>query len=220
MEITPVRKISNKRSSKKTGFFPSNKNQRSVAFESLLERDYIYLLEFDQDVISYIEQPMTIKYSFNGKCYKYTPDFQVLRKTKSQIIEIKPKAKLIKILKDENKYRGLQAGFKYAQAYDSEYKIVTDNDIHVGCLLKNIKYLFTFSNIDVPDKLRRSIITELSMSNQMQIKELVTKLTINDHHEKNKIIAYIFAMIYKHYILTNLYEPITLQSIIKQNNSR
>lgn len=40
-----------------TGHIPSIKNKRSVAFESKLEGQYFMTLEFDNDVISYLEQP-------------------------------------------------------------------------------------------------------------------------------------------------------------------
>jgi hypothetical protein len=37
-----------------TGHFPSIKNNRSVAFESLLEKTYFLTLEFDNSVKSYV----------------------------------------------------------------------------------------------------------------------------------------------------------------------
>ena len=83
--MLPVRKITNQGNKKKIGFFPSEKNGRSTAWESLVERDFMYLLEFDSSVISYIEQPLTISYKDNGKNYKYTPDLMVVRKNKTQI---------------------------------------------------------------------------------------------------------------------------------------
>jgi hypothetical protein len=57
----PVRKVSN-RGGNIIGRFPSLKLERMVDFESLIERDFIYMLDFDSDVVSFTEQPLTIEY--------------------------------------------------------------------------------------------------------------------------------------------------------------
>jgi hypothetical protein len=70
----PVRKIpKNYRSV--TGRFPSLKNNRSVAFESTLERDFYLSLEFDEGVESYEEQPLTISGDHNGRAISYSAPF-------------------------------------------------------------------------------------------------------------------------------------------------
>ena len=40
-----------------TGHFPSIKNNTSISFESKLEKAHFLFLEFDNEVISYQEQP-------------------------------------------------------------------------------------------------------------------------------------------------------------------
>ena len=66
----PVRKIpKNYRSV--TGTFPSYKNKRNIFYESLLERDFYLLLEFNDDVISYEEQPFRIYYQRAKSTYRY-----------------------------------------------------------------------------------------------------------------------------------------------------
>jgi hypothetical protein len=77
-----VRKPSNRGGVRKNiGKTPSLKAGRPVWWESLLERDYIVLLEFDPDVITFVEQPFRVRYSFEGRVRHYTPDFLVERKT-------------------------------------------------------------------------------------------------------------------------------------------
>lgn len=44
------------------GYFKSYKNNKQLAFESILERDFFMLLEFNKDVVSFEEQPLKIKY--------------------------------------------------------------------------------------------------------------------------------------------------------------
>jgi hypothetical protein len=52
---------------KNIGKFPSLKNKSTVWFESHLERDFIYLIEFDKSVTKYQEQPFKVKYFLDGK---------------------------------------------------------------------------------------------------------------------------------------------------------
>ena len=75
-----------------TGHFPSVKNNRSIGFESSLEKILFLYLEFDNTVETYQEQPriMIIK---NGKPQKYDVDCFVKRYKKSNLkdalIEVK-----------------------------------------------------------------------------------------------------------------------------------
>ena len=49
------------------GHFPSLKMRRMVAFESLIEQDFLYILDYEQDVITITEQPVRIEHSWQGK---------------------------------------------------------------------------------------------------------------------------------------------------------
>ena len=60
------------------GYFPSHKCGQMIAWESLLERDAILLLEFSQGVVSYRHQPFVIDYSDGEQMRKYYPDFEVV----------------------------------------------------------------------------------------------------------------------------------------------
>ena len=49
----------------------------------------MYWLEFDADVLSYGTPGVVVNYQSNGKEKSHTPDFQVVRYQKKQIIEVK-----------------------------------------------------------------------------------------------------------------------------------
>ncbi|MCX6056896.1 MAG: TnsA endonuclease N-terminal domain-containing protein [Chloroflexi bacterium] len=85
----PVRKVSN-HSRNVIGRFPFAKMGRMIAFESLLERDFIYLLEYDPSVKWFEEQPLSIKYLQEGKQFQYTPDFHLLENGQHVLVECKP----------------------------------------------------------------------------------------------------------------------------------
>jgi hypothetical protein len=90
----PVRNVSNY-GGNITGAVPSRKLGRIVHFESLTERAYIYLLEHDQQVEHYEEQPCTIHYFVEGQRRRYTPDFAVSwTEGLPSLVECKPTAHL------------------------------------------------------------------------------------------------------------------------------
>ncbi len=213
MNNASSRKITNIRSTKKTGCFPSKKNGRNIRFESLIERDYIHLLEFDNDVLSYIEQPITIKYSHNNKKYRYTPDFKVIRKEKIQLIETKPHSKYSRILEDENKRRKFDAALNYCAYNNYEFKVVTDSNIRNGNLLRNIKYLFMYSSINVPAIEKDCLINKISLIMPISINELLDELRL-DNSSKSQYQRYIFSLLYAQHLLTDLTQAISLKSYI------
>ena len=214
MSYAPIRKITNSGSRKNTGFFPSIKNERPVAFESLLERDYMYLLEYDDDVITYKEQPLTISYCLDNRIRRYTPDFSVKRKNKTQLIEIKPQSKLKKILYDDYMLKKYNAAALFCKSNGySEFNIVTDEEIRSGHLLNNIKYLFSYSKLVVPAFEKLEIRNELMIGGRQQLTQLLSKLCKNDTHSYNYH-AYILAMLFNKEIQTNLAEPICLKSYV------
>lgn len=210
----PARKITNSGTKKNTGYFPSMKNGRPVAFESLLERDYIYFMEFDSDVISYQEQPITIPFKIPGKTCHYTPDFLVLRKNKIQLIEIKPKSKLEKLLNDELTIKRYEAATLYCKSnnYD-EFKIITDEEIRSGYILENIKTLFHYSRSHVPAVDKMKIRNELMLNGPQQIYDILQKICESAEYH-SKYYSYIFSLLYHKEIITDLRRPINKASII------
>src|ERR1043165_2791519 len=142
-----TRRPSNRGGVKKfIGKFPSFRLNIVLWFESLLERDYLCLLEFDYlDVISFREQPGRIYYTLDGKRRRYTPDFYVERKKKRQIIEVKAEAKA-----QEEKYRTL---FRIASIICSregyDFEVVTETFIRIQPRLYNIKLLLRYQRIPI-----------------------------------------------------------------------
>ena len=58
----PVRTPSHRYGRNVVGKFPSLKLGRMVCYESRLEREQIYLMEYDLEVVYYEEQPLLIEY--------------------------------------------------------------------------------------------------------------------------------------------------------------
>ncbi len=120
------------------GYFPSRKLDRMVEYESLLERDAIYLFELSPGVKSFQEQPELIMYEHEGRIRKYFPDFEVvLNSGKVLNVEIKPKAKLLQpaLL---SKYKAIAQRY---ESHSASFLILTEDEIRKEPLHSNIKLM-------------------------------------------------------------------------------
>src|SRR5215470_15370705 len=77
------------------GTFPSLKMREQIPYESTIERDLLYFLEYETNVVCYQAQPFAITgSSADGAAHSYIPDFQVIRTDSKEIVECKPAARL------------------------------------------------------------------------------------------------------------------------------
>jgi hypothetical protein len=103
-----------RRSRGTAGTVHSGKLNRSVQFESSLERNFLDMLESYGEVIWYQEQPLAIPYIFNGLAKWYYPDFCVgLKDGRYFVVEIKD---TFEMLQYQNA-RKLQALWQYCQRH-------------------------------------------------------------------------------------------------------
>lgn len=170
----PVRKVSN-RGGNIIGRFPSLKLGRMVEFESLIERDFIYLLDFEAEVESFSEQPLTIEYEHEGKGYHYTPDFWLIKHGQPILVECKP-AKLVDEPANRRKFTAAQA---WCAAKKWEFQVVTDEQLRRGYRLNNIRFLTQFARYPIPADVRGHIRVCLgSISVPVTIADLMIKVNL------------------------------------------
>lgn len=144
-----VRKVSN-RGGNVIGKFPSIKMKRMLAFESLIERDYLYLLDYDPDVAWFEEQPLTIAYQHESKTLHYTPDFHLVEKGRDVLIECKPD----KFVNTDENRRKFTAAHDWCTVQGWEFRTVTDLQVRAGCRLRNVKLLTRYARYNVPPDIR------------------------------------------------------------------
>ncbi len=134
------------------------RKEKSIAFESTLERDLLTILEFNSSVFNVTEQPLTIEYkNKNERNVTYTPDFLVIFNDPNELtgitsisrkpwlIEVKPRDILIKkwdILKPKFK-----VAIKYALENDMQFKIFDESRIRTS-YLKRIQFLNRYKNME------------------------------------------------------------------------
>lgn len=222
-----VREISFK-SSSLSGQICSKKLNKSIQFESSLEKDFIYLIEFDTKVSSYLEQPIEIAYiDSKGKNRKYTPDFLVNyhdKFRKDEIIEIKYKSELEE-KKDELEEK-FESARKYCISNDLVFRVISDTYIrdekHI--LLTNIKFLSRYR--DFFDKIDYEatglhfdtsyaciLLDKIEQYENCTINQLITTIT-NDWEKKAELIFLTWYLIANNFIGCDLNSPLNLNSAI------
>ncbi|MES2950456.1 MAG: TnsA endonuclease N-terminal domain-containing protein [Pseudomonadota bacterium] len=151
----PVRKIP-KNYLVVTGRFASAKNDESHEFESLLERDHLILLEFDNEVASFEVQPVRIPVP--GVPQGYVPDARVVfknAKRPAEIVEVKPKADLERYAKE------FEPKFSAAERYCTErgqlFVIKSEDEIR-GPYLQNLKFLRRYKQRTPPPEQKAAVL--------------------------------------------------------------
>jgi hypothetical protein len=92
VDHVPARRVIQQRPKRVVGFINSAKAGQPIVYESLLERDYVYVLQADSNVVHFTAQPIQIRYRLDGpRAHIYTPDFLVeMRNGGRFFVEIKP----------------------------------------------------------------------------------------------------------------------------------
>ena len=163
----------------------SFRKEKSIAFESLLEKDLLTLLEYNQKVLDVIEQPVTLEYiNSNGREASYTPDFLVYFKTnnnqrtlslydKPLLIEVKPHDVLRK------KFNELRPKFKIAMKYAMEngftFKIYDEKKIR-GVYFRNISFLERYKTFQYDSYEEKYILEHIDKLGQTSIDHLLAYL--------------------------------------------
>lgn len=195
-----------------TGYFSSYKNKRQINFESKLEHDFYLLLEFDETVKSYQEQPFKVYYIYQDKKRRYTPDTLVNYIDSTQkIFEVKPMFKIKNDIELQEKIQ-LQKQ-KIKEEKNLELSIFTDENMN-KIYMNNIKIIYNFAfikvNKEIQDKIRKEL---LKLNVPIQVKELLDRLT-STKFDRLKYIPYLWNLVFNNLGCIDFTKKITMASII------
>lgn len=207
----PARKVTNSGTKKNIGLFSSYKIQASQWYESLIERDYMYLLECDPDVAKYQSQPLTIVYNLGTKQRRYTPDFLVERTNRKQIIEVKPASKVL----DEKNQTLWKCVAPIFNSYGWEFIVVTDEMIRVQPLLSNLKLLYKYVREPLTPQIYIDCHNYFKNQTGVSIEDALTQLA-NQQFTMKTFLKLILVGVLE----TDLMKPICLKSQIKISPSK
>jgi hypothetical protein len=115
---------------------PSVLLARVVHVESVLERNFVFRLDQDLDVLDFGEQPFRLDYLLDGRRRHHFPDFIVRRRSVVQVVEIKYQSRLNdELLRRTGIFAALLAPARI------EYCVITDKEILQQPSFQNITLL-------------------------------------------------------------------------------
>lgn len=209
----PVRKIP-KNYLSVTGSFASRKNRRMLGFESPLERDYMILLEFDDTVERFEEQPVRIAVPrAKGRTVQYVPDILIhylnpagAKPKKPLLAEVKTRRDLER---NKDKYAPKFAAAKaHAKALDWQFKVINDADIRVA-KLPNLKFLREYHLISPePEHIQRVLDGIEEAGGWVELEDLLTVLC-KDDHDRLVMLPVIWHLVATRLIDVDLDKPFT-----------
>jgi hypothetical protein len=200
-----------------TGHFPSVKNNRSIGFDSSLEKTLFLYLEFDNTVETYREQPriMIIK---NGKPQKYDVDCFIKRYKKTNLKDALIEVKYLnEFEKNKDIYEKKFAAAEIrCKEIGVEFKFLTElnfNEIYIS----NIDFLYRFILHPSEDKYDDIILDNLK-DKKISALEL-TNLIMKSPIEYQRISNNIWKLVAQNILKTDLEnEKVTMKSIVEINN--
>lgn len=211
----PVRKIK-KNYRSVTGHFASLKNGRNVGYESLLERDFFLLLEFDPSVVSYEEQPIALSYRYSNRDIRYTPDALIHYKD-PQCLPCIYEIKYSDEIKEKKVF--LKQKFEQIEAYlvdnDMEFKLFTELDIRTQ-FLENAKMIYGAISGDIleSDQYRMEQIKgTLKNEGKIGISECMKKLSGN-RYERAIYMRFLWHLIFFGHVKIDMNSKITNDTVI------
>ena len=199
-----------------TGHFPSIKNNTSIGFESKLEKAHFLSLEFDNEVISYQEQPQ-IKIYINGQDKIYSADCYIKRtKTslkKDSIVEVKYTNEIEK--RKEYFEKKFESAKTSANKLNLDFEVYTEK-IHSEIYLDNLDFLYRYKLQPIENKYEDQILaTIINKNNKISAFDLANLISKNPI-EYGLISNCIWDLVCKEKLKTNLeLSKITMNSLVE-----
>ena len=204
----------------------SFRKQKSIAFESTLERDFLTLLEFNDSVEDVIEQPLTIEYeNHNGRTVTYTPDFLVYFKEpdasllrlqrKPLLVEVKPTDKLQKHFQELRPR--FKVAVKYSHANDMIFKIYDERRIRTQ-YLKNIIFLKRYKRLEFQEDDENLILAYVHSTGNISIEYVLEALSATKE-QKALMLSNIWSLLSDKKLLCHFDKKLNLQTEIWINNT-
>lgn len=201
-----------------TGHFQSIKNNRSVGFESLLEKNYFLTLEFDNTVKSYSEQPQ-ITIEQNGKPKIYSADCHVIYHPssgkKDTIVEVKYESELAK--NKENLTEKFDRARTALQTIDMDFYLFTD-ETYPKVYIRNLDFLYRYKTFTHDHDNDSRILNALHKP--IIASELANALA-KDKSDYIRLANSIWSLVANCHLSTDLTnQEITMNSIVWRNDER
>lgn len=169
--------------------FPSLKMNGPVYYDTLLERDYVYLLEYAVDVNGYYIRPSSIEWSKT----KLAPTFLVVRNDRKTCVELARESEA----PVRKPTRRVAAVKEWCATRDIEFEVMTDAAIRSGYLLENVKYLHRFARHIAPSEVQDRIRQEIARSDAQRVEDVIDAF---EPSERGRAYSALMNMVWNHEI--------------------
>lgn len=165
----PIRKIRPTRGRHYRSKIGSPKSLMTIHAESLLERDYVRLCNFDPRIKKIYYQPIGILFNYEGRKRRYFPDYLLVTEdNRIFLVEVKLKEFVSTNL---NKAKFFSAA-KLCGEKDWTFIVVTEDQIRPGCLQKNLRLLHEVERYSITPSVVEYIKTMLELMGPCTIVDL------------------------------------------------
>ncbi|HYQ92343.1 MAG TPA: TnsA endonuclease N-terminal domain-containing protein [Candidatus Competibacteraceae bacterium] len=200
-----------------TGRFASTKNQAPVSFESTLEKDFYLLLEFDGQVESFEEQPLTLTYlSAEGQTRRYTPDVLIRYRSDPSGQPLLPptlcEVKYRRDLRDHwTEYKPkFRAAGRYVKQQGWCFRLVTEREIRTP-RLNAIRFLRRYRYLRVEAGDIGQLLTALHRQPETTPEALLAAMGV-DRGQQTYLITTLWHLVATERIGIDFSQPLTMQS--------
>ncbi|NUW25064.1 TnsA endonuclease N-terminal domain-containing protein [Arcobacter butzleri] len=199
------------------------RNKKIILFESLLEKSFLQVLEFNDMVLDVVEQPFTIETeTTKGNKGSYTPDFLIYFKEpqlktnnpiKPIVAEVKTSKKLIENrIKLKQKFK---SAIKFCNEQEFRFKIFNENRIK-SAEVDNIVFLNRYKDYRADEDEIEIIKNHLLSVGHTTIEYLLTHLYVTDY-QKGNALSHIWYLMYSKVLVTDLKIPLNNKTVIWLN---
>ena len=208
----PVRKI--KPSYRSVTGFVVTENKEKVSFESTLERDLLILLDFDDQVKRFEEQPLRIAFEHEGKSRSYVPDVRVEFKAEAgkptSLCEVKYRSEL------KEKWAELKPKFKaakyYAESRGERFCILTERHIRTP-YLENATFLKRYKTLpERPEQ--EALLTDTLFELREATPGLLIAAVYRDKWNQARLLPHLWRLVATGTIYCDLSQRVTMSSEI------
>ena len=191
------------------GVFPSLKVGRGMPYESTIERDLLFFLEFSPTVQTYAMQPLTIQgVDADGKPRSYTPDVLVTSTTGKTLIECKPAA----LSSHPHTRQQVTLGEAWAAENQCAFLLVTDVELRTGPKLANLRLLWRYARWPVAQK-PIALCRDLLLKHPAGLPFAELAAHIAPHVPSGSAPAHIYALLFRSVLSADLSLPLTPASV-------
>jgi hypothetical protein len=179
-----------------------------VRYNSTIERDLLYFLEYRQSVIWYQEQPITIEWQQpDGQIRHYTPDYEIHEVYTKFIAECKPEEKV----QGSHAKQQRQIGEAWCEANEYHFVTYTDTALRAGHTLENLKLLWRYARLRDTHAIRKRILegTRLS-SGPVTLNQLCEGLAM----PQQEIIPAVCHLLFHHELYMDMNQPFSVATTI------